>query len=306
MLVANNGSYPSTPSGATVDGDAAVLDRITREAIDAQIRAGCDLVTDGLVRRRDPVSHVAGQLEGVRLGEVRSGFPGSGGPYRVPIVHAEIAWRKPIVAEDFLFAKGDGSRPVKPVLVGPYTLSRVCVDEAYNDPMAAAMGFATALNAELKTLQTAGAVWIQIDEPAILQAKEDFPIFTRLWEVLGRGVSTGLSLHLEGGDLIGLYPGLARLKRLSCLSLDCVRGRASLDLLQEAPPPETLLLGLGVVDGRTERVESPDEILALLRSLPALPPGDRVVLGTASDLGGLSAETAFAKLRALSQARDRA
>lgn len=303
MLVANNGSYPWKSSDVE---DAAVLDRITREVIDAQIRAGCDVVTDGLVRRRDPVSHVAGQLEGVRLGEMRNGFPGSGGPYRVPVVDAEIGWTKPIVAEDFLFAKNGSSRPIKPVLVGPYTLSRVCVDEAYNDPMAAAMGFATALNAELKALQAAGAEWIQIDEPAILQSKDDFPIFTRLWEVLGRGLSTRLSLHLEGGDVGGLAPGFARLKRISCLSLDCVRGRAGLDALPATTFPDPLFLSLGVVDGRTERVESPDEILALVRSLPALPPSARVILGTASDLGGLAPETAFAKLRALSQARDRA
>jgi len=304
MIATNNGSYPSgNPAGEGLpDGEA--LDRITREAIDAQTRAGLDLVTDGLVRRADPVSHVAGHLEGVVLGDARDGFPGSGGRYRVPVVTSEIAWKAPILAEDFLFARGGSAKPVKPVLVGPYTLARVAEDRAYNDRMAMAMGFAIALNAELKGIQAAGATWAQIDEPALLLTKEDFPTFTRLWEVLGRGIGLALCLHLEGGDVRGIYPGVTRLKRLSCLSLDCVRGRAGLDLLKEAPFPEGLMLGLGLADGRSERIETPEAIVSVLRSTGGLPPGDRILLGTASDLGRLSAEAAFAKLQALARVRD--
>jgi len=304
MIATNNGSFPWRTPDTPDRLEGAALDRVTREAIDAQIRAGLDLVTDGLVRRTDPVTHVAGSLEGVAPGEERQGLPGSGGSYRVPVVHSEVAWKKPILTEDFLFAKGGSSRPVKPVLLGPYTLSRLAEDRAYNDPMALAVGFAIALNLELKALQAAGATWIQVDEPAILLEKEDFPTFTRLWEVLGRGVTLRLCLHLEGGDIRGIYPGIARLKRLACLSLDCVRGRASLDLLRDTPFPETLMLGLGLVDGGTEPAESAEGIASLLRSVPGLPPADRLVLGTASDLGRLPPEAAFAKLRALARARD--
>jgi len=35
-----------------------------------------------------------------------------------------------------------------------------------------------------------------------------------------------------------------------------------------------------------------------------MPPADRIMLGPASDLGGLAAEAAFAKLQALARARD--
>jgi len=304
MIATNNGSYPWKDADAAATPDGTVLDRVTREVIDAQAGAGLDLLTDGLVRRQDPVSHVAGRLEGVTLGDARGGFPGSGAPYRVPIVDSEVAWKRPILSEDFLFARDGSPKPVKPVLVGPYTLARVADDRVYNDRMALAMGLAIALNLELKTLQAAGATWLQIDEPAILQAKEDFPVFTRLWEVLGRGVTATLCLHLEGGDIAGLYPGIARLKRLGCLSLDCVAGRASLSLPESVPLPETLKLGLRLVDGRTARIETADEIVAILRSTRGLPPPENIVLGTASDLGSLSPQVAFAKLQTLARARD--
>lgn len=305
MIATNNGSFPWTrPSGGTAP-DGAVLDRITRETIDLQIRAGLGLVTDGLVRRADPVSQVAGHLDGVLLGESREGFPGSGTSYRVPIVASEIAWKGPILCEDFLFARDGSPKPVKPVLIGPYTLARLAEDRAYDDRMALAMALAIALNQELRALQTAGADWLQIDEPALLQSKEDFPLFTRLWEVLGRGIRAALCLHLEGGDVAGVYPGIARLKRIACLSLDCVRGRASLGLLDGTPFPDTLKLSLGLVDGQAARVEDPGEIRALLEGTRGLPPADRLLLGTASDLGGLTIPIASAKLQALAQACER-
>ncbi|MBI1951210.1 MAG: hypothetical protein HYS34_07605 [Acidobacteria bacterium] len=304
MIATNNGSFPWKRPAGEAGPDGAVLDRITREAIGQQVRAGLDLITDGLVRRTDPVTQIAGPLEGITLGEWRAGFPGSGAGYRVPVVAAEIAWKGPILCEDYLFARDGAARPVKPVLTGPYTLARLAEDRAYNDRMALAMGLAIALNQELRALQAAGASWLQIDEPALLQSKEDFPLFTRLWEVLGRGIGAGLCLHLQGGDIGGLYPGLARLKRIACLSLDCVAGRANLDLLEGAPFPDTLKLSLGLVDGRSERVEDPEEIRAALRATRGLPGADRILLGTASDLGGLSVEIASAKLQSLARARD--
>src|SRR5262249_1777484 len=134
--------------------------------------------------------------------------------------------------------------------------------------------------------------------------KEDFPTFTRLWEVLGRGVKLSLCLHLEGGDVLGIYPGLTGLKRLACLSLDCVRGRGSLDLLKKSPFPETLMLGLGLIDGGSPGIEPPEETAAVVRPTPGLPPAEKILLGTASDLGGLPHEVALAKLRALAGARN--
>ena len=306
MIATNNGSFPwSRPAGDTAQ-DGAILDRFTREAIDLQARAGLDLLTDGLVRRTDPVSQVAGHLGGVTLGERKEGFPGSGAAYRVPIVASEISWKGPILCEDFLFARDGSPKPIKPVLTGPYTLARLAEDRAYEDRMAMATALAIGLNQELRALQAAGAAWLQIDEPALLDAKEDFPLFTRLWEVLGRGISAELCLHLEGGDVSGLYPGISRLKRIACLSLDCVRGRASLGLLEGSPYPDSLKLSLGLVDGRSNRIETPDEIRAVIDRTRGLPPSDRLLLGTASDLGGLPVAIASAKLQALAQARDRA
>ena len=318
MIATNNGGFPwrGTAEGrdlerllerqgrGTVAAEEwrAAQDRATRGAIEAQAGAGLDLLTDGLVKRRDPVCAVAAHLGGVELGETRDDGALPWTHYTVPVAVSEIAWKGPILAEDFLFASEGSPRPVKVVLTGPYTLARRCEDRAYGDPNALAMALAFAMNQELRSLQAAGATFLQIDEPGLLASRDDFPIFTRIWEVLGRGVTSTLCLHLEGGEIAGLYPGITRLKRLGCLSLDCVAGRAGLDRLRDEPYPADLRLCLGVVDGRSGEVESPESIVRHLRSIQGLPPGERLLLGTASDLAGLTAELASAKLRCLSRA----
>ena len=318
MIATNNGSYPlgGTERGAELEealvrfgrGEIAaddlrlLQDRATRQALDEQARAGIDLPTDGLVRRLDPVRPLASGLTGMAVGETRQELPGSGGRYSLPLVISEISWSRPILVEDFLFASRGLAGTVKPVLLGPFTLAHLAEDRAYGDPPTLATALASALNQELRALQSAGAAFIQIDEPALLARRDDYPIFTRVWEILGRGITATLSLHLEGAAVDGLYPGIARLKRLGCLSLDCVRGLESLHRLNAAALPDTLRVGLGVVDGRSAAIESPEAIVELVRGAPGLPPKDRILLGTASDLGGLPSAAAAAKLAVLSQA----
>lgn len=279
-----------------------VQDRATRQAVQAQVDAGLDLVTDGLVRWKDPILHVSRRFDGVTAGEIKDGFPGIGGSYRVPVVEDAIAWSGPILVEDYLFAKEGIDRPIKVILTGPFTLAKVAVDRAYDDSNALAMGMAIALNQEIRALQDAGVETVQIDEPALLVHKAEFPVFTRLWEVLGRGVTAHMALHLAGGDIAGLHPGILRLKRLAWLSLDLVAGRGSLDLFRDQPFPEGLGLGLGLIDGRSESIENPEELATLIRSMKGIPPPQRLWIGPATDLAGLPQSRALDKLRSAARA----
>ena len=55
---------------------------------------------------------------------------------------------------------------------GPFTMSQQAQNDHYPDPESAAMGYAAAVNAEVKDLFAAGADIVQIDEP-YLQARPD-------------------------------------------------------------------------------------------------------------------------------------
>lgn len=319
MITTNNGSFPSlgTPiadeaararSAAPAEGRApdeikALGDRLARQAIDAQRAAGCDLPTDGLARREDPVSHWMSGLTGVAMGAWRDGYPAGGGRYRAPVVRGEVAWTTPILVEDFLFAAEGNPAGLKVVLTGPYTLAILSEDQAYGDSMTLAMALATAFNQELRALQRAGTLFVQIDEPALLHRPEDFPIFTRVWEVLGRGISCTLALHLEGGPMTDLAAGVVRLKRLGCVSLDCVTAPENLNAFASIPLPEGTRLGLGLVSGKTEALETPQALADMVRGAAGLPDWSRLLLGTGTDLGALDQATASAKLAALTAAR---
>jgi len=319
MITANNGSFPwrGLPLGdawrqaqeAARDGAdhstrlKEARDRVMRQAIEAQVAAGCDVATDGRVGREDPGASTVAGLAGVEIGPERDGYPAGDRVFRVPVVRGEVSWKGALVAEDYLFAAQGAGRPVKPIITGPYTLAMIAEDHAYDDPMALAMALAAALNQELRALQASGASVIQVDEPAILGRADDFPIFTRVWEVLGRGVQSALVLHLEGGDIRGVWPGLLRLKRLGCLSIDCVTVPGNLELLQSEPLPEDLALGLGLVGGQDDDQETVEAIAGRLRGAAALPAAARLVLGTGPDLGRLDTTAAVAKLRALDGAR---
>jgi methionine synthase II (cobalamin-independent) len=318
MRVTNNGSFPwrGTPLGDALErlrpaadaggGDAGwreARDRVARQAVAAQAEAGCDLVTDGLARRDETLADVVTRLQGVEAGPERT--DAVRGRVRVPIVRNEVAWKEPLLVEDYLFAAAGSKAAVKVVLTGPFTIAHHAEDHAYGEPMALAMALATALNQELRALQAAGCDFVQVDEPALLAHPEGFPIFTRVWEVLGRGIGARLAIHLEGGSIASIATGLGRLKRLGCLSVDCVSHPENLAAAAAAPLHDGALLSLGVVSARPEDPGDPGAVADRLRATPGLPATERLLVGPAADLGGLSFPEAGARLEWLASVRRR-
>jgi methionine synthase II (cobalamin-independent) len=309
MKAMNGGAFPWRGTALEAEFEAAraqgnpaaaraVRDRLARQAIGAQAAAGLDLFPDGLARRDESIAEVVSRLRNVETGPWREGARGA--RYRVPIVRGEVSWAEPILVEDYLFASSGAPAPIHVVLTGPFTIGQLAEDHAYGDPMSLAMALATALNQELRALQENGATFVQVDEPLLLEQPDAFPIFTRIWEVLGRGVRATLALHLEGGPLAPVAAGVGRLKRLGCLSVDCVSHKENLAAAAAAPLPETALLALGLAGSSPVDAKA---IAERVRAAGTLPPEGRLVLTTASDLGGLAPGEASARLEALAAAR---
>src|SRR5947208_2574083 len=199
LTLANHGSYPRIgdsaeeqllrrtiaqwEKGEKTDPDPrATEDHMTELALREQIDAGLDVVTDGLIRWYDPISHLAGKLAGVRItGLLR--FFDTNFYFRQPAVHSRIERTKPLVVDEFLFAQRKSSRPVKAVLTGPYTLARLSIEEASptNGGSSGAAtrfnrlldGYTPALAEEVAALAQAGATLIQVDEPALVRHSEE-------------------------------------------------------------------------------------------------------------------------------------
>ena len=150
--------------------------------------AGCDLVTDGELRRDNFYSFVAGKLAGVRLMTLaemldvvddKAGFEQLLDTLDVPayaISHpvcvGPLERREPIVLDDLRFVRGLTDRPVKVTLPGPYLLTRAMfvaevTRAVYPTKEDLGEDVVRLLQAEVAALVEAGADFIQLDEPVL-------------------------------------------------------------------------------------------------------------------------------------------
>ena len=339
MTLASAGSYPRSgeapehqvlPQTITRirkgERTAADLDdaenTVTCQAIDDQARAGMDLLTDGLVRGRDPVSHVAGKYAGVTFRNSRP-FLSSGRSYRQPVVQGKLQ-RKPTapsLAQEFHFAcnalgllqisdERAGRMGMKPVFLGPYTLAYCSTAEApeFESVEARAQIFAEALAGEIAELAEAGATMIQVDEPAILERPEDWPILEEgVFRLVGArdaarkaGKPVQLALYTYYGDATPLFEQLVRLP-VDVLGLDFSGNGSLAERVAAAGSP--IPLALGLVDGRNPELEDAAAAARLAERLLGRIEEGRAFLGPSCGLEHLPRPRAFEKLELLARIR---
>ena len=308
------GSYPKIPNrprparlrnainkldrGAITQAELdTVADEVTIEALEEQAAAGLDLVTDGQIRWEDEQTYFARELAGISINGLIRWFD-TNMYYRHPVVEGAVSWQKPVTVRDYSFAAEHSAKPVKPVLTGPYTLARLSVDKHYHDNESLALALAEALNQEAKALEQAGATLIQFNEPAILKQKDDFASFAAICKRLVDGLTAETSLYLYFGDAEGIYPQLLELP-FDLIGLDFVMGPANEALLRSAP--FTKKLGLGIVDARNTRLESPEQIAERIRSLSDGVDPENVHVSPSAGLEFLPREVAQEKLRLLAE-----
>ena len=174
--------------------DRAEFDRVADEAVVDLLRLqetlGCDILTDGELRRDNFYSFVAEKLSGVRLMtlaemldvvEDKAGFEQLLQTLDVPaysisspICTGRVDRREPLTVDDLVFARRHTDLPIKVTLPGPYLLTRAMfVPELtrahYPDKEALAEDVVALLRTELEELQSAGAEFVQFDEPVLTE-----------------------------------------------------------------------------------------------------------------------------------------
>jgi 5-methyltetrahydropteroyltriglutamate--homocysteine methyltransferase len=317
LILTNSGSYPrigespeeqilrraiaAWEKGEKSSEDLrAAEDTVTKMVISEQIKAGLDLVTDGQIRWYDPISHLASRLEGVSIDGLLRFFD-TNFYFRQPVVEGRINRVKPIIVEEFLFAKSFSSKPVKPVVTGPYTLARLSIvsSHEYKTFGKLSEGFAHEIREEIKGLSQAGAEIIQIDEPAILKHPNDYEFFKEAMLIMNSAKgSSKLALYTYFGDSSLLYDRFQTLP-VDILGIDFTYSRGLIDIISDTGSKKPL--GLGLIDGRNTRIESKKEIMRVLeRILPRIESGFSY-LNPSCGLEYLPRDRAFQKLRNMSE-----
>ena len=315
LILANHSSYPrigddasgqllrraiaQREKGEKTDADVqAAENRMTESALAEQVEAGLDLVTDGLVRWHDPVSHLAGKLSGVKINGLLRFFD-TNFYFRQPVVGGKIKREKPLVVEEFLFAQARSPLPVKAVLTGPYTLARLSIgQDAETGKLTDLLdGYTRALAEEVAALAAAGATVIQVDEPALLKHPEDFSLFESAVEALAaRKAAVRLILAFYFGDAASLYPKLQGLPA-DVLCLDFTYSPSLPEMVATDGSSRTIAFGL--LDGRNTRLEDPDQLARQLERMLGGWKADAAYLTTSSGLEYLPRDRAQLKLRRL-------
>jgi 5-methyltetrahydropteroyltriglutamate--homocysteine methyltransferase len=277
---------------------SAAEDRMTELALSEQLHAGLDILTDGQIRWYDPISHVAGKLSGIRINGLLRFFD-TNSYFRQPVIHGPIVWSRPLLVGDFLSAQAKSSRPMKPVLTGPYTLAKLSIQEEGHagklEPVLE--GYTAALAREIAALAAAGATVIQVDEPALLKHPTDFPLFARSAATLAAGKGHAhLALSFYFGDAAPLYARLQTLP-VDILGFDFTYSPQLIDIIANQGSDKVLVLGL--VDGRNTRLEDPAAVARQLEKITRRMDSRPVYLGPSCGLEHLPRDRAELKLRHL-------
>lgn len=159
-----------------------------RLAVEAQLRAGVDVVTDGEQRRDNYASFVGGLLDNCILVPLTDLLPLVDDPahfeeemksldvpadkVRHPAIFGPIGRSKPLAVHELEFLRTLTDKPTKVALPGPYLLTRTmwmeCLSpHVYETREQLAEDVVRVLREELHYLLAAGAALVQFDEPVL-------------------------------------------------------------------------------------------------------------------------------------------
>ncbi|MBM2826623.1 MAG: hypothetical protein HW403_687 [Dehalococcoidia bacterium] len=319
MITTVVGNYPKIPSlgggpnirqaiarhdeGRITDQELAQLfDEATVDAIQEQAQAGIDLITDGHIRWDDGQTYLAAKLGGFSINGLIRYFD-SNTYYRQPMVEGDVVWKSPILVRDLKFAVEASPVPVKVALPGPFTLASLSSNQHYQEQKTLVMDLAAALNQEAMSLEAAGATFVQFDEPSLLKAKSQFPLFQEASRVLTQGLTAKTALYTYFGDVSGMVPQLFSLP-FQVFGLDFVTGPNNFPLVAGLPSDKEL--ALGILDARNTKMESVDEIVEAVRRVKQHVGLDRMYINPSCGLDFLPRRNAYNKLVRLVEGAKRA
>ena len=300
MFATNLSGYPKRPDLSSIRNFLAVggenpFTAAIKKAVQDQVAAGLDIVTDGQVRDF--------------LNVIASNVPGMKADSRPRIENALGVPRRPTAAHDFDIAAaqcGDARR-VKAVLPGPFSFAESCdinTKSLYSSKFDAELLFdiASVLRFEIEALRERKARLIQIVEP--VESTYDFEIFADLLSVLFKRVETPVC-HIEG-NVRSTFPMLldANVAVISFEVVDRPENRNIREFKELVETHEKM-----VCVGCVSTSLTPQESLKLIeqRIIPFIDAFgyDRVWISPNGTLANLSFDEAFHKLRQLKIIKDR-
>jgi len=276
---------------AEMQDDAAMV------AIQDQLAAGLDVITDGEQTRFDFNLSFYGFIEGIALEPAsprRFGPPAHDQRGKHEIVSELKAPRGLGAVEEFQRLKrlaGNSGKRLKVSVPGPYTLSgRLAPNKKYPDRYAITEALLPIVRQEIADLVAAGAEEICVDEPSMscYGFREDTKRFV---DIFNRTVESGyygkarICTHLCFGNFKGHPVGYRKYAPLfpAFLDLHCDelhvemanREYAELDIISHIA--KRMDVAVGIIDVKSYYIETPQNVADVVRMCLAHAPADRLV-----------------------------
>jgi 5-methyltetrahydropteroyltriglutamate--homocysteine methyltransferase len=300
-----------------LEGDA--LAEAKRDAtllwVKAQEDAGLDIVSDGEQSRQHFVHGFLEAVDGIDFArKVELGIRANRYKALVPTVVAPLRLKGRVHETEARLARAHTTRSLKFTLPGPMTIVDTIADSHYRDRVKLAMAFADCLNQEARALEVDGVDVIQFDEPAfnvymddvkrwgidaLHRAIDGLKCKTAVHICYGYGIQANIdwkrTLGSEWRQYEAIFPALAK-SRLDQVSVECANSRVPASLLRLLEGKDVLV---GVIDVATDKVETPEGVVAVIADAMKHVPKERIQPCTNCGMAPMDRAVALRKLEAL-------
>jgi 5-methyltetrahydropteroyltriglutamate--homocysteine methyltransferase len=257
------------------DREEALRDAV-RLAVDDQLRAGADIITDGEMQRVDFNLGFYDYLEGLKpLPPSRLWGPPAHDQRNRYLCVAPLSAPQGLgLVREYHRLREYTDALVKVPVPGPFTLAG-CLQggDVYRDRQEMTAALIPIVNREMKALVEAGVDFIQLDEPSFACHPNDPEAFLGMIARTVAGVKAKISMHMCFGNYRGravgfrsyqpLFPHLARAP-VQQLALEFAsREMAEIELLGHVKAP--MEVAVGVVDVKNTWIEPPELVAQRLR-----------------------------------------
>lgn len=312
------GSYPRNTSVEDTLKKPSLLrseiDDLIKWAARDQADLGLDVITDGEGYRENMYYFYQKRLDGVSFeGMLKQTFGTAGFGIECARVVDEIKNPRFELARNWKLARdaAPARHRVKQTVTGPHVLTRFSVNQRkdlYPDDPALCRAYAKVLADELREVIAAGCDYIQFDEPMWTESPEESEwaagILNELIESLPK---VRVGLHVCGGNprrkrvYFTRYTDLApafRTVKIDEVSLEhCTLSYDLMDLWKLWHFKGDL--AIGVIDQRSDEIETPEVVKARLKPAQEYFPPDRLLLTSECGFGHVPLEITRKKLRVL-------
>jgi 5-methyltetrahydropteroyltriglutamate--homocysteine methyltransferase len=300
-----------------LEGDALAEAKrdATRLWIKAQEDAGIDIVSEGEQSRQHFVHGFLEAVDGIDFArKVELGIRNNRYKALVPTVVAPLRLKGRVHETEARFARAHTGRKLKFTLPGPMTIVDTIADSHYGDRVRMAMAFADCLNQEARALEADGVDAIQFDEPAfnvymddvkrwgidaLHRAIDGLKCKTAVHICYGYGIKANVdwkqTLGSEWRQYEAIFPALAK-SRLDQVSVECANSHVPAALLRLLEGKDVLV---GVIDVAADKVETPEEVLAVIAEAMKHVPKERIQPCTNCGMAPMDRAVAMRKLEAL-------